>query len=676
MNINYNNIKCKLCDKDLKNRRSLGNHLARSHKPYDVYTYTLEFFYNNRTPLCACGCGKEVKWHKTLYKFNSVLTGHNESIFGTGKYKESEETKQKRIRNIRRAYKEKGKQINKQISDSLKKTFDCEEKRAHFSNLSKERWDDENYRARLSESHKKSWEENYEDRYNKVFTDEFRQKISLSNRKRDKKIKSKLEVEAFNHIKNSFDDAVSDYWVSIESKNKCFDVYIPRFNLLIELDGKYWHGKDRDRNFTKDQLKSMKNDLIKNRVVKQGYNLCRIILEDTCFNSVFNCIEDLYKLSYHVESDCCNYNKDGMFRFKDENDILIERDYLLMLNKKDDCDTESLYLDVLCDYFQEYVRSYGWFYPDTKDSLNDVILKLRNREIKLGSITSNGQTGNSYLKSRFKSFWNVDDGPVKSWNNKRIMTKVIKYRLGLNNSKDYVYTLKDGTKLTAKETFDITPKNIVRGFTVQRKGVSWFKPVVAYEIYKYLLNGIEEPVVWDPSMGFGARMLAFCSAFEKGSYVGNDPAKETFRDLQILKTEIEQSKLFSGNISINNSGSEKMKYFTNIGDLVFTSPPYFDTEKYFNEEGQCWRDYNTINDWKEKYLLQTFMNAYSFLKPDGKLCINISGNYKDIILDVAKKCNFSLVETLDLNLKSDHFNRKRNIIKKSEPIMIFKKLIQ
>lgn len=675
MTINYDNIKCKLCDKDLKNRRALGNHLARSHKPYDVHAYTLEFFYNNKVPLCKCGCGSEVKWHKTLYKFNSVLTGHNESIFGSGKYKESEETKNKRIKSIRRTYKEKGKIIANQISESLKETFDCEEKRKHFSNLSKDRWNSKEYRKRLSESHKKSWKDNYEDRYNKVFTEEFKRKISLANRKRDAKVKSKLEVEAFNQIKNSFSDAVPDYWVSIENKNKCFDVYIPQFNLLIELDGKYWHGKDRDANFTKDQLHNMKNDLIKNRVTQQGYNLCRIILEDTCFDAVFNCVEDLYKLSYHVDSINCNYNKDGMFKFINDSSVLIDRDYLLKLNSNKDCDTESMYLNVLVGYFQEYVKNYGWFYPASKDCLNDVILKLRNRLINPGNITSNGQTGNSYLKSKFKSFWNVDDGPVKSWHNKKIMTKVIKYRLGLNNSKDYVYTLKDGTKLTAKETFDITPKNIVRGFTVQRKGVSWFKPVAAYEIYKYLLKDMDQPVVWDPSMGFGARMLAFCAAYENGNYIGNDPAKETFRDLASLKNEIEKSGLFTGNISINNSGSEKMKYFTNIGDLVFTSPPYFDTEKYFKEEGQCWLDYNNLEDWKEKYLEQTFLNSYEFLKNDGKLCINISANYKDIILESAKKCNFKLVETLDLSLKSDHFNRKRNIVKKSEPILIFEKLV-
>ena len=673
MNINFDNIKCKLCDRDIKNRRSLGNHLARSHKPYDLEKYVLEFYYQGVVPLCSCGCGKEVKWHKTLYKFNSFLTGHNESIFSTGEYKETEETKQKRINSIRKTYNKKGVEISSKISKAVKKVFDCEEKKKLFSKLSSERWKDDDYRKRLSDTHKKSWSENYEERYDKVFTDDFRKKISLANKERESKVKSKAEHKAFNYIKSFFSDAIDDYWVSLEGMNKCYDVYIPQFNLLIELDGNYWHGRDRTRNFTKDQLNNMKNDLLKNRVDSLGYNLCRISLEDTQFNMVLTAEEDIYKISYYVKSKNCKQNKDRMFKFKDLNDVLLDRDHLIRLNMLDTEMTRDMYLKTVSEYFQEYVKNYGWFYPKPQEDLDAVILKLRKRKIELGKISSNGQIGNSYLKSNFKSFWNVDKGPVKSWQDKKLMKKVVEYRLGLNNSKDYEYTLSSGEKVTTKETFDITPKNIVRGFTVQRRGVSWFKPVVAYELYKYLLGDIDKPIVWDPSMGFGARMLGFCAAYDKGYYFGCDPAKETFKDLEVLKDALYKSSLFSGEIAIENKGSEKMDCFNNIGDLVFTSPPYFDTEKYFNEEGQCWKDYPNLDEWKEKYLLQTFKNANNFLNANGKMCINISKKYEACIIETAISSGFELSETLYLDLKSDHFNRKKNVVKKSEPILIFKK---
>lgn len=675
MNIDFNNIKCKLCNRELKNRRALGNHLVRSHKPYNVQQYVLEFFYDNKVPKCACGCGNEVKWHKNLYKYNDYLTGHNESIFGTGEYKETKETKEKRIKNIRKAYEEKGKVISEKISSSVKEAFNNEEKKKVFSELSKDRWKDKDYKERLSKSHKDSWQKNYEERYNKVFTEEFRKKISNANKNRENKAKSDLEVKAFNEIKKSFPDAICDYWIELEEKNKCFDVFIPSLNLLVELDGKYWHGRDRKENFTKDQIVSMTNDLIKNRVASLGYNICRIVLEDNNFNVSFNRKEDLYNISYYVKDSDRSQNKDGMFKFSSNKDILLSRDHVIKLNLKDRHWVENNLIKPVSKYFQEYTKSYGWFYPEVENNLSEVIAKLRKRKIISDKISSSGQTGNSYLKSNFKSFWNVKNGPVDSWNKINAMEKVVKYRLGINNSKTYNYTLSCGSQVDTNETFDINPHNIVRGFIVQRKGVSWFKPVVAYEIYKSLLKDIETPVVWDPSMGFGARMLGFCSAYEKGVYFGTDPAKETYEDLYRLKENIKKTNCFEGLLEIKNLGSEIVDLPKSVGDLVFTSPPYFNTEKYFNEDGQCWKDYPQLDSWKENYLRKTFENSYSFLKKDSSMCINISEKYENDIIEVAESVGFVLEKTWYLDLKIDHFKRKKNITSNKEPILIFRKKV-
>lgn len=673
MEINFDNIKCKICERDLKNRRALGNHLARSHKPYNVKLYVLEFFYDGEIPKCKCGCKKEVKWHKNLYKFNDYLTGHNESVFSLGLYKETEETKEKRLKGIRKSYKERRSAISKKISSSVKEAFVCDEKRIKLSEMSKERWQNEDFRARVSESHKKSWQENYEERYDKVFTEDFRKKISNSNMRREIKVKSNLEISAFESIKESFNDAISDYWIQIEGRNKCFDVYIPQFNLLIELDGKYWHGLDRDKNFTKDQIVSMKNDIVKNRIVDQGYNLCRICLEDNDFDTCFKDIADLYEISYYVRDLNRDITKGSAFRFKNNKAPLLDREHVINLNLKNKDWVEKNLVKTLVSFFQEYTKSNGWFYPEPESDLDVVIEKLRKRKIIEGKVSSSGQIGNSYLKSNFKSFWDVEKGPSKSWQDAKSFERVMKYRLGLNNSKLYEYKMTDGSIVSTQETFDISPYNLVRGFTVQRMGVSWFKPVVAYEIYKKLLGEIETPVVWDPSMGFGARMLGFCSAYEKGIYFGTDPAKQTFSDLSKLKMNLDNSDLFDGLIEIKNCGSEEVTLPKNSGDLVFTSPPYFDIEKYFNEKGQCWLDYPTIELWKENYLKKTFLNAYEFLKNKGKMCINISKKYEDVILETAKDCGFILEDTLVLDVKKDHFNRKRNVKSNNEPIFVFSK---
>ena len=61
-------------------------------------------------------------------------------------------------------------------------------------------------------------------------------------------------------------------------ENKYYDVYIPTLNLLIEIDGKYWHGKDVE--FTKKsrmQKRAYKNDLYKDGLAtSRGYKLVRV----------------------------------------------------------------------------------------------------------------------------------------------------------------------------------------------------------------------------------------------------------------------------------------------------------------------------------------------------------------------------------------------------------------
>ena len=330
----------------------------------------------------------------------------------------------------------------------------------------------------------------------------------------------------------------------------------------------------------------------------------------------------------------------------------------------------------LIKFFQEYVRTYGFFEHETKDTLGTVITKLRNKEIDTTSewISSLTRDGNDYLKSIFSSYWNVDKGPAKLWFNDHKFGKVLDYRLGLNNSKDYSYTLDDGSRWAGRETFDISPHTLIRGFVVQRATVSWFKPSVAYHIYKRFCNEIENPVVWDPSMGFGARLTGFVAACPSGKYIGTDPASETFLDLKVLEQEIINSKVFDGGMELHKNGSEMIQLNENIGDLVFTSPPYFDLERYYDEPGQCWRDHNTLELWIENYLIPTFENAYKFLKQDGHLVINVSKKYGDIIAAAAKKVGFRHIETFKLKTGRDHFNKKAGHHKTNfEPIFVFKK---
>ena len=108
-------------------------------------------------------------------------------------------------------------------------------------------------------------------------------------------------------------------------------------------------------------------------------------------------------------------------------------------------------------------------------------------------------------------------------------------------------------------------------------------------------------------------------------------------------------------------------------DLCFTSPPYFDTEKYSNEESQSYIKYPTKEDWINGYLNKTIENCWIGLKNQATMIINISNTseydfLEESTLEAAKKNGFKFIDTRYLVLSSI---AGKGV--KTEPIFIFKK---
>jgi len=69
-------------------------------------------------------------------------------------------------------------------------------------------------------------------------------------------------------------------------KDKIFDYYIPKMNLLIEVDGDYWHGFGKEYSELNEiQKKSVRNDKDKDIIAKGlGYDILRF-WEHDIFNN-------------------------------------------------------------------------------------------------------------------------------------------------------------------------------------------------------------------------------------------------------------------------------------------------------------------------------------------------------------------------------------------------------
>lgn len=681
----FDNHTCNLCGFVSKNRRSMGNHLRRSHEEWTIKKYILHFYLDDKVPECACGCGQSVAWKSNTYSFAEYVSGHNNKWSSSKQPKLSKETIEKRNNSIKKTYEERGEEIKVKISKSVKEALSSKGWKREQSQKAKKRWECSKYRKRLSDAHKSSWRKSYKTRYEKTFTSQMRKKISYSNMNRSVKRVSGREKIFFDEMSKKLKTLVRSKWVPFENCSKCYDIFYKEHEMLIELDGIYWHGLDRNESFTFKQVQNIANDFVKNRIaIEKGFSLLRISMTDENLQKIkaMTCVEDLVNISRYAQIKG-NIIKDEMFSFDHDNHILVSRDYIIRSNDEKHGHgkdvTEKTLLPETVNAIHELLKRDGWFYPSCNENIDDVIKKISecNNGVNGNTVRTRSNHGSTFLKSRMKSFWHAANGPALSCMNKDVLKNVISYRLGLNNSKKYKYKLTSGEEFECNETFDITPRNIRNGFLAQRRTVSWFPPTVAKDIWKYVLKDFEgdNPKVWDPSGGFGARMLGFVSVYPKGHYTCNEPANMTYDDLVSLKVELMNSNSFYGEIDIIKCGSEIGRIHPeNYYDAIMTSPPYFDRERYFDEPGQCWRDYETFDSWIEFYLRPTIENAFISLKKGSLFALNVSADLRQMVIDESDRIGFEFVNDIIFKRARDHFSKKHKEAPHiKEHVLVFRK---
>ena len=183
-----------------------------------------------------------------------------------------------------------------------------------------------------------------------------------------------------------------------------------------------------------------------------------------------------------------------------------------------------------------------------------------------------------------------------------------------------------------------TALELVTGENIQN-----FKPQNARAIAEHLC-----PVlfgnVYDYSAGYGGRLLGITSSNMRFDYTAVEPNTETVTYLNYLNTIIQEAIGGKGTIVQNVSED----YQPENVDLAFSSPPYFNLEKYSNESTQCMVRYKTLDEWFEGYVAPTMANIKRGLNSDGIFATNISdykttkGDFKvvDRWIETAEKQGF------------------------------------
>ena len=185
---------------------------------------------------------------------------------------------------------------------------------------------------------------------------------------------------------------------------------------------------------------------------------------------------------------------------------------------------------------------------------------------------------------------------------------------------------------------------------VTGENVQNFKPQNARAIVEYLC-----PVLWgnvyDYSAGYGGRLLGISSSNMRYNYVGVDPNTETVEYLNYLNDCIYEATGNRGTILKNVS---EVVVPEDV-DLAFSSPPYFNLEKYSDEPTQCMNQFTTLDEWFEGYVAPTMKNIHKGLNPDGVFATNIA-DYK-----VGGKTEFKVCERWIATAEKLGFKYKQTI---------------
>ena len=294
---------------------------------------------------------------------------------------------------------------------------------------------------------------------------------------------------------------------------------------------------------------------------------------------------------------------------------------------------------------------YDWFTDEFQDRFEKVIRRILKRDS---------------MYNWSKCIWKDDEIPEHFF--------IVQHKKATNTgryktlSAEEVYRLDDKHKTNLPKeldgevndffvrTFELEQRIFPAGIQAFRLGLGQpavnFPPLTARYLYERYTDHInideledKQLNIYDPSSGWGGRILGAMSSKKQIHYVGTDPNTDNFIDevgisryeyvANFYNNEVLEDNQFWDSEHKNTfhyfqEGSEHIgnhpdfQQYKGKLDMVFTSPPYFDREQYSEDEEQSFKSYPMYSDWRDNFLRPTLTNAYESLRNDRYLLWNIA----------------------------------------------------
>jgi hypothetical protein len=288
---------------------------------------------------------------------------------------------------------------------------------------------------------------------------------------------------------------------------------------------------------------------------------------------------------------------------------------------------------------------YDWFTDDYREKFQKVMLRVIKRDgmynyskciSDISELPKNWFVVQQKRTDDVGKYYSMKSDEVKKLDSKCI-TNITEY-----DDDKYIYLVRE---------FELGKKIFPSGIQGFRLGLGQpavnFPALTARYLYEKYTDHIEQDTplnIYDPSSGWGGRILGAMSSLKRIHYIGTDPNTDNFIDeLGITRYEYVADFFNQQVLETNSFWEEEQNTFhifqegsEHIGnhpdfqqykgklDMVFTSPPYFDREQYSTDEEQSYKAYPQYDDWRDNFLKPTLTNSYESLRNDRYLLWNIA----------------------------------------------------